>query len=461
MNVTFNGLSSPGNIITFSDVPNIIKFSEPSYTGSPATLTLTFGTASLSGQSGKAITINGETITSVASQGEATGRRFYISPDNNATAYSALKALRNCPTLSGGYSIYIGNYGSPSITVMAKADGSRYNIDCSSDFTAREMEVVNNAGSMTDDGASKYAVDVFSGGKFITTLEKTAVSGPQHFDVGPVLATLSDFGSLTPYTMRCVSISDLGAAVVGTVSGYTTVGYEVSGGSRYIVASQPRFALRTSPARWLAVGGSTPYLDFSEFDLQGADVTYSLSYFDHAGQRITGESVNVGSVQSGLRNVHLAVNRGFALSAASITVDCMAGTVRYNVIRPSDMSDNIRRVSWRNEYGGVDFFDFTGAESASVDSDQSVYYPSRYNIYETGYDKDGLTYRRGARTVHTVATHLVGKESLPLFDSLNRSKLVWTDHSVIFVESVTVNRQNDVDDVYTVTINYRYSDESK
>ena len=69
MNITYNNLSSPSNILTFTEVPNILKISE-NVTGTKCTIQFSMSNGlrqTVSADSQYYITLFRETITSVMS----------------------------------------------------------------------------------------------------------------------------------------------------------------------------------------------------------------------------------------------------------------------------------------------------------------------------------------------------------------------------------------------------------
>ena len=124
MNITYNNLSSPSNILTFTEIPNILKISE-NVTGTKCTIQFMMGDnlrQTVSADSQYYITLFGETVSNVMSAAEARNKRFYISDDAKSTAMSIASALRNCGGLNADFDIF-GNGG--TVEIIAKTIGKK------------------------------------------------------------------------------------------------------------------------------------------------------------------------------------------------------------------------------------------------------------------------------------------------------------------------------------------------
>ena len=107
MNITLNNLSSPTGLITFTDIPNILKVEDDGYGyAAELSLTLTGNLNSVTTSDGQwYISFMGETISNVVSPQNAINKNFFISSGATSTAASIARAFRNCPTISSSFNV--------------------------------------------------------------------------------------------------------------------------------------------------------------------------------------------------------------------------------------------------------------------------------------------------------------------------------------------------------------------
>ena len=75
MNMTYNGVSNPRNMLTFSDVHNILKVKDD-VVGTLTSISITISPTSTSSDGQYYITLLGETVTSVVNPSNASNKRF-------------------------------------------------------------------------------------------------------------------------------------------------------------------------------------------------------------------------------------------------------------------------------------------------------------------------------------------------------------------------------------------------
>lgn len=458
-NITYNNLTSSDGLVTFSHVPNIIKIEEASYDGVKAQLVLTLSTSSISGQTGMTITIGSEVITSVDTLQAAVNRNFYISSDNSATAYSIMKALRNCPVLAAGYDIWMADYDAASVTVRAKEYGSTYNMEYTSNFTAAQLNVVKTDGSLYNtSGLSSYSIDVYKGSDYIATLTKNVINDIQHFDVSPILASITEYGKLTPYTLKVHGVTSENHAVnLGTFNGNACYGYKIRGGKNYLDIGIANDIAAMEMERYVY----EPILDFSVINFSDVRWTAVIKYLDSTGSMI-GSAHNVNlDIDEGFNDVEIWLRVPQFNQSDSIEVTTPAGTQTYKVIKPLDAASYHQRVWWRNEYGGISFFDFTGQRTERLTDTEVDYQPSYYDYYDQTIKRMDLTFTKNVETAITLTSHLIDKDGLNLFRSMNSSHYVWTyvdgAKRCILLTDMSISEASDVEDVFTASITYKYS----
>ena len=104
MNLTYNGVSNPQNMLTFSDVHNILKVTDD-VVGTLTSIKLTIEPTSTSTDGQYYLTLLGETVTTVATPSNASNKRFYVGNSQAANAIYLAKALSSCPSIAAHYYI--------------------------------------------------------------------------------------------------------------------------------------------------------------------------------------------------------------------------------------------------------------------------------------------------------------------------------------------------------------------
>ena len=132
---------------------------------------------------------------------------------------------------------------------------------------------------------------------------------------------------------------------------------------------------------------------------------------------------------------------------------------RYTVIKPIKAAEDVQRVYWRNSYGGVSFFDFTGQRSETRDVEIETYEKSIFDYYETTENVQKKVYSNEVEYEVTLKSHLMEESAKYLFNDILQSTKVWTvvngETYDIILNSVSVDEvQNGV---WEATLKYNYS----
>ena len=234
MNIKLNGLEYGSNLVTFTDIPNILKVEDYDW-GTYATFTMTFAgdlSASVTGDGQYHITFMNESIRNVITPSNAFNKNFYISNSNISLAASVARAIRNCPTIAANFNI---QNNENTVTLTARAIGQVWSNMGSgyyeTNIPAANLAITGVDGSASSDlHGSKIDVDVYTedenGTKYVTTLEKNFYNGEAAFNLSPVLTSFAEYGRYNPYTLKVSTISDGNYSLLGNVdTNYISVGY--------------------------------------------------------------------------------------------------------------------------------------------------------------------------------------------------------------------------------------------
>ena len=484
MNVTYNGLAavSATSLITFSDIPNILSVRD-SDSGTYATMKLIFTNPSgglswhnaTTGDSQWFISFLGETITNVIDPKNANNKSFYISSSMVDTAESIAKAFRNCPTVNAMFQIYIDRESVNQHIVWFKARtiGSVWTalgneLKYTQGLNTYMAYAGTNGTSTSSLYGSKIDVDVYGQGGYITTLEKSFYGTECAFNMTPVLNTITKVGELTPYKLYITAYSSSGAtSSLGSISqNYATEGFMCNQGQDFLkLTSGITIAQNVSRGTYrnhhnntiLYVYGDTIPLDF--YCASSAEnISYTVTYRDSALGVITAETNTVSLSTFNHCVIGLTSARN---SAFYIDVTIGDKTMRYNVIKPLKAASGYQRLEWRNSYGGISFFDFTGTRSDSREMDVSTYQKNNFDYYTRVKREKEKVYDNDVKYTTTLKSHLMAEDGKWLFNELPQSPEVWTTINnvpyAVIIDSVSVDEQNN-QNVWEATVKYHLSE---
>jgi hypothetical protein len=137
-------------------------------------------------------------------------------------------------------------------------------------------------------------------------------------------------------------------------------------------------------------------------------------------------------------------------------------TTRFKIIKPLKATEYCQRVLWRNEYGGISFFDFTSTRSESDTVDIDTYEKNVFDYYEAdGFERKKIYDNEYKKTV-SLTSHLMEEDGKWIFNSLMRSKKVWTEINneryYIIPKTIDVTEDSTYNNIYTAKLTYEYSD---
>lgn len=477
--ITYNNRSvgNSSNLMTFTDIPNILTISDVQ-SSSPAILYL-IPSSSLAGITTSDgqwyITFMGETITNVIDYHNAVNKTFFVSPSSMSTAASMAKAFRACPGIAANFLIEHTTLNStPCVKLTARKDGSANlasNLDTnitSQYMGQRTEEGTPNVDSQTNLYNSMINLDIFSDGKYITTLEKNFYKDSCSFNLSPVLTTFAVLGHARQYTIDVSSIKNGTYTSIGSIAAnYIIPGYMCNQGEKYIplgnsiiiAQNVSRGASRSTTNNTLlyVYGNSIPLSYYAMPGSTAVTVTYRTSAFNV----IATESFSHSYGSDRLHNTTISLNATHMQSAFYVDVAIGGNVLRYNVIKPKKATEYYQRIYWRNSYGGVSFFDFTGARSETRDLSVSTYEKNIFDYYTSQKNELEKIYDNEVKYNVTLKSHLFENDGKYLFNDLAQSSDVWTEINgqtyAIIIDNISVDELSDRNNIYEATVRYRYS----
>lgn len=477
--IKYDGQTRPSNLITYTDIPNILKVVDTGGgTYTTYTITLSGNLSSVTTKDGQwYISLLGETITNVTSPENAISKNFFIASANTSTAASICRALRNCSSIAANFVV---RNSDNTIILTARAIGSMLS---QMQFTSSiPSNYINGTG--TDGSASsglygaKIDVDVYSDNEYITTLEKNYYGSEVAFNLSPVLTTISKHGETTPYDITISKIDKNGNyGEVGSVStNYSVVGYMVNQGNKYNVAqSDITFAQNVTRGSNRDVLNNSllyvyePTIPISFYTTRTDTIHININYRDsdftlqHTNDwNITGHGdTNI------LHDVTVNLNQVYLLAATYVDLEfedlSEDNVIRYNVLKPLKATEYCQRLYFRNSYGGISFFDFTGTKTETRDLDVMTYEKNIFDYYTSDMNDLEKVYDNTVKYTVTLKSHLFEKDGKYIFNDMLQSPVAWvirnSEKYAIIIDSINVEETSNNNDIYEATLKYHYSQE--
>lgn len=484
MDIKLNNLQNPSNIVCLTDIPNILSVEDTSG-GTYTTYNISFnsGLNSVTTKDGQwYITIFGETITNVTDPKMAVGKNFYVASTTNSTAISVARALRCCPIIAANFNVTTSNN---VVYVKAKSIGpllsTANNLKTNISTQYLTSSAVNGTAESSLFG-SKVIVDISTytpeGKTYITTLEKNYHGSEAAFNLSPVFTTLTEPGKVSEVEMNISKLKDGTYSQLGTISdNYATVGYMVNQGDKYINIENFNYAqnFRRGENRGFAnnsllyIYGTTLPISFYNGNEGGFYVT--VDYVDSAGNILTTVTAMTWNNTDSEKklwdlDINLAPNTGLKERfKQSFYIDVHLGShtaVRYNVIKPIKATEYYQRIYFRNSYGGISFFDFTGQKTETRDADIKTYQKNIFGYHTDEMNELEKIYDTSVKYSVTLKSHLFENDGKYIFNDMLQTPLAWVERNgetyAIIIDSINVE-ETDQNNIFEATVRYRYSQE--
>lgn len=476
MTVKYNNLpvGNAQNLITFTDIPNIVSVEEPQE-GTNTVYQLKFKDNWGSSISTPwYMTINADTIRSVSNYADAINKNFLYTPntnDNKITAMTVANALRNSPNVFSSWRIEYTGGTDLYLYCREIGNNSFTSFQTNMPNTIYELNMIQQgSGSGTQ---QKVGVDLYQGNDYLTTLTKNFYNGYCGFDMSPLLTTIAEEGKSVPYTLKVWTVDGSGnytaLSTIGT--NYISQGYMTNLGNKYlslgnnIVIAQniDRGGVKIEDNKsTLYVYGNTILL--SVYALTSREETFTIKYKNNAYEDIYTSTLikNIDVSQSKLVDLTFNLHDSYYRQASyiDIYINSTYQTIRYYVIKPMKATEYYQRICWRNSYGGVSFFDFTGSRTEVKNLEVTTYNKNIFDYYTSQMNELEKVYDAQVNYTVTMKSHIVSKDGSYIFNDLMQSPMIWTyvdgAEQAIIIEDVAVN-EIDTNNIFEASVKYRYS----
>lgn len=472
MEITYNGLSDINNLLTFSDVPNILKVKETIVgTNTSIIFTFTDGASNLVSKDEQYyVKLFGETVSNVLNPTNAVNKSFCMFSDAASTASSFANALRNCGSIAVNY--HIIHKGSV-VSLFSKTIGNKIAQFGSGYYTTNipnaYLQMTLTDGTVYSDFYnSKVSVDVYSGNTitdemYVTTLQKNYYGNECAFNMTPVLGVFSEYGKNTPYILSVSMTKSNGKyQYLGNVSGSTTCGYIVDDSNRYLINSSVQILLNKNENKKIYIYNNViKYSVLCSSDTGGW--LRQLTCYDSANNEVYSiTNTQRRTSSNNIIDLSYTIPSHMLSLTSYIDITESIDTVRLYVIKPLKASGTCERVYWRNEYGGISFFDFTSKQSESESIGISTYEKNIFDYYDNDEVEFTKIYDNEYEKEIKLTSHLMEKEGKWIFNSLFKSKRIWVEKDgkkkYIIPKSMEITENENYSGIYSAKFTYVYSD---
>lgn len=456
MTISLNGSLSMANMVTLTNVPNILKITnDVEDKNSKAVLSIS-SLANINENTTYSISLDGYVVYSSIYRNEI-GKKFYITQD---TSYNSLlyvcdtivNALNSISYINSNYNVYISNTSEIHID---KRNGESIVLETT--LPNSNVEIVNG---VSKDGMS-VVVNVYHNNEFVATLQKNVVGSETSFNLSPILATFTPYGSIEEYNLKIYTINGTKVGNRFTIGElYSVQGYLVNQGQTTLnLANDVLFAQNVSRGETKTVYNNTtlytyyPQIDFTLYSKFVEEVEVEISYSNGYSESKT---IQIEGIRT---DVQIVLNSNYK-RCQYVDITIGETTIRYNVIQPLKYTSEIQRIYWYNSYGGISFMDFVGERTEQRKTTVDTYNGNLYNFH-VGRRERAKVYNKQVDITATVSTHYIDKDGTWAVFDLQNSRCAWTtingvEYSII-VNDVKLTESTNGNDVYKAEITYNYS----
>ena len=473
MRILYNGIQEQSNIITFTDIPNILRVEDYGQ-GSKASITFAINSLPSSTYNGEwYIQLLGETISNVISPENAINKNFYINTGSKlSTVASMVMAFRSCPTIAANFIVEIKNQ---NVVLTAKVEGVVW--ANKGDYLQTNMQsyITSTPVDGTDPSSlvgSNISVDIYNGSEYITTLQKSFYLDEVSFNLSPVLMTFARYGYIKPYTINVSSFKNGTYTQLGSIStNYVTIGYMCNQGSKFLVNDTPSIGMNYSRGTNKDAANNTilyvyePSATITYYTGNAGGFSYSVDWLDSAFNVLHTKNGTSRCDSNSMMDLEFTFDdSGNVWFNEAFYIDVTIGStkIRFNVIKPIKATEYCQRVYWRNSYGGISFFDFTGQKTETRDVNVTTYQKNIFDYYDSSFGRNELekVYDNNIKYTVTLKSHLFENDGKYVFNDLIQSASVWTEINgqeyAIIIDSVNVD-ETDNNGIFEATLKYHYS----
>lgn len=480
MNIKLNNNINASQLITFTNVPTIVKI-DSNGSGTKSKLTITIQSGGVTLGTTYLITINDVTISSTFNEQDAIGNVWWVATNANtnyqyAMAYYIQQALLNT-SLANNYNIY---FNDNIVTVEAKEIGSEYDFTVFNSTLSAITFNVETEGSSSDLlSNSRIIMKLYAQQDSTNNINASAITLPHvvtldkyyykdgiSFDIAPILANITENNQMTEYNVSLHYIKDGQLTTIGTLNhNYCVNGYSVNQGlyyippfeSTYLAQNVSRGSIKDTYNNSILyyIDGEPITLSFFNSDLSSK--TFTINYYDSAMGLIDTNDIIFTPTKT-LDTLQFNPNEG----AYYVDVVTNQGKIRYTNIKPINYinNDDLQVIYFNNSYGGVSFIPLSFDRQEEREVEYETYTKQSFDIYDSGVKELDKVYSKHLEYTVELKSHFIRKDGTYIFNDLLHSYNAWTYINgikyLIIITNVQISETN-VNDIYQATVTYKYS----
>lgn len=486
-NIKLNGQSNIDNVTCFSYAPTILDITTSS-NGTNTIYNLSFGTMSgFDTVTEYYIDINGTRLTRTDDISQESGYTFYMDNTNLGTLksrmiYSLANAIKNVAEVISSYKVYIDN-NVIKLKTYEKGNPAQLTITHNLPILTMTFSMGTSSSEFTEGSIN---IDIFKHRQptkyngtpnddleYLTTLSKhTSNDSEVRFDLSPILASETENGNVSQFGLRIYSTTENALTEIASYNSlYNINGYLINQGGEFIQRiTNAKLAMNVSRGQQRTYTNNTilyiydKEIYFSLFTPTETNIiTYNVKYIGSDNTELISVQ-ETATTPNPLSDIKINLSTTYLAKAKYIDIEFTSpsslGTLRFNVIKPIKATDENQRVFWRNSYGGLSFFDFTGNRTEKRKITTTTYTDSILNYYNHKINEKNLIFDKQNEITVNLTTHNILKDTQWLLFDLQQSRDTWIylngEKYRILVSDLTITETN-VTDIYTATIEYTYS----
>ena len=285
-----------------------------------------------------------------------------------------------------------------------------------------------------------------------------------------VLEEIKDYSL---YTINVSSFKNGTYTQLGSIAtNYVTIGYMCNQGSKFLVNDTPSIGMNYSRGTNKDAANNTilyvyePSATITYYTGNAGGFSYSVDWLDSAFNVLHTKNGTSRCDSNSMMDLEFTFDdSGNVWFNEAFYIDVTIGSkkIRFNVIKPIKATEYCQRVYWRNSYGGISFFDFTGQKTETRDVEVSTYEKNIFDYYTDDMNELERVYDNTVKYTVTLKSHLIENDGKYVFNDLLQSSKVWTtinnQNYAIIVDSISVD-EVDNNNIYEATLKYHYSQES-
>lgn len=469
MKLTLNNQQLSDVIVTFNGIPTIYRAEG---TNTPTALEqYSFTPNNLTVTNDDYMTLNGATFSFTNDYAEAVGNKVFIATTNNTnqkrlSAASLARAINNS-SVGGSYNAFVDSNGVCIIRAKTPyVHGERPTYSGTRTIIPYTFSRGNTSYEFYN---SVLDLNLLNDGNFISQMSKKCATNDVFFDISPILSSMTEDGQAYPYSLQLFQNDSTSYVEVNTSNEiYAINGYPCNQGKMFLMnddLTEGCFILQN-------FSRGTTKVQANKTTLYTYDPTITLSIFSTASKTVDATVTYLNSILGTLSTSTVRLSLSEGINDNTITLDStfnnsfyvditlLNQTIRYNVIKPLKYTDMNQRIYFRNSYGGISFFDFSGGRTEERNTDKTTYMKNNFNLYREEVKSLNKVYSNELEYEVTLTSHLMDFDGIYTLYDLIHSHYAYTVINGTTYEIIITDfnvEETMTNNIYQASITYVYS----